>query len=509
MNAPVLIRYSLFFRSALYAVRIASFLLPELSSTVLASQSVTLEWDRDSSPAVNYRVYHGTASGRYSDTIEVGKANTATLLNLAAGKTHYFVVTAYNGARESRPSNEVSFTTSPTPTATPDPPPTSPNALKLGETALLPLADTGKGSLLVAQKATLTKAAILRSMTFYVTKAAGWLKLGVYDASGVGGGPGKLVGGTSAFTPNTGWNTVRVAYLVLMTPGVYWIVHWPSSNDLAFAKTLSRGTTYSYNIAFSWFFPKTFDLTKATQETVDYSLYANLTPSAASTPAPTPTPPPSNPSSSTSVIKNYTTNFSRLENPVSENGNWVNGGVTGIDWTNVRTMPGMAVGTMPGNAGGDAQYADSTAVLAGRWGPNQSAQATIFVAQSSGDSDPFEEVELRLRTTIKPYSINGYEINCSVSTSPQHYYMQIVRWNGPIGDWTELGGRVVHAVNGDVIMATANGSTITAYLNGSAIFSVDDGTFTNGSPGIGFFLQGATGINANFGFSDFTAATLP
>ena len=505
MNAPVLIRCSFFFRSALCAVRIASLLLPELSSTVQADQSVTLEWDRDNSPALSYRLHRGTASGRYNETIEVGKANKATLLNLAAGKTYYFVVTAYNGALESRPSNEVSFTTSPTQTATPDPPPTAPNVLKLGETAILPLGDTGEGSLLFAQKATLTKAATLRSMTFYVTKAAGWLKLGVYDASGAGGGPGKLVGGTSAFTPQTGWNTVRVAYLVLMTPGVYWIVHWPSSNDLAFAKTMSRGTAYSYNATFSWFFPKTFDLTKATQEAVNYSLYANLTPSAASTP----TPPSPHPPSSTSVIKTYTTSFSRMENPVSENGNWINGGVTGIDWTNVRTTPGMAVGTIPGNAGGNARYADSTAVLAGSWGPNQSAQATIFVAQASGDSNLFEEVELRLRTTIKPYSINGYEINCSVSTNPHNYYMQIVRWNGPIGNWTELDGREVHAVNGDVIMATANGSTITAYLNGNAIFSVDDNTFASGSPGIGFFIQGATGLNANFGFSDFTATTLP
>jgi hypothetical protein len=124
MNAPVLIRYSFFFRSALCAVRIASLLLPELSSTVQASQNVTLEWDRDNSPALSYRLHHDTASGRYSDTIEVGKTNTATLLNREAGKTHYFVVTAYNGALESRPSNEVFFTTSPTQTATPDPPPT-------------------------------------------------------------------------------------------------------------------------------------------------------------------------------------------------------------------------------------------------------------------------------------------------------------------------------------------------------------------------------------------------
>jgi hypothetical protein len=411
MNAPVLIRYGFFFRSALCAIRIASLFLPELSSTVQASQSLTLEWDRDTSTAVSYRLYHGTSSRHYSETIDVGKTNTATLLNLAAGKIHYFVVTAYNGALESLPSNEVSFTTSPTPTATPDPPPSSPNQLKLGETSILPLGDTGEGNLLVAQKATLTKAATLRSMTFYVTEAAGWLKLGVYDASGAGGGPGKLVGGTSAFTPHTGWNTVRVAYLVLMTPGVYWIVHWPSSNELAFAKTMSTGAAYSYNVTFGWFFPKIFDLTKATQETVNYALYANLTPSAASTPAsspastPTPTPPRADPSSPTSVIRSYTTNFPRMENPVSENGSWINGGSAGVDWTNVRTMPGMAVGTIPGNVSGNAQYADSTAVLAGSWGPNKSAQATIFVAQASGDSGVFEEVELRLRTTIKAYSI--------------------------------------------------------------------------------------------------------
>jgi hypothetical protein len=201
----------------------------------------------------------------------------------------------------------------------------------------------------------------------------------------------------------------------------------------------------------------------------------------------------------------YTTNFPLLENPISAGGNWINGGITGLDWTNVQTSTGLAFGTMSGIDVGDAQYADSTAVLAGTWGPSQTAQATIAVNQASGDSGVFEEVELRLRTTITPGSITGYEINCSVSTNPSNYYIQIVRWNGPLGSWTELNGTEMHGVNGDVLTATISGSTITAYLNGAQVLQATDDTFSTGSPGIGFFLQGAIGLNANYGFSSFSA----
>ena len=155
---------------------------------------------------------------------------------------------------------------------------------------------------------------------------------------------------------------------------------------------------------------------------------------------------------------------------------------------------------MPGNAGGNAEYADSTAVLSGSWGPNQTAQATVFVT-TPPPSYAFEEVEVRLRTTITPNSITGYEINCSVSTDPQKSYMQLVRWNGPLGSFTVLKGVTAHAVSGDILKATINGSTITAYLNGNQMFQYNDSTFTSGSPGIGFYLQGATGVNANYGFS--------
>jgi hypothetical protein len=197
----------------------------------------------------------------------------------------------------------------------------------------------------------------------------------------------------------------------------------------------------------------------------------------------------------------YTTNFPLTENPLSESGKWINGGTTGLDWTNVRTTPGLAFGTQTGSI----KYNDSTAVLAGPWGPTQTAQATVAVTSASGASGVFEEVALRLRTTITAHSITGYEINCAVSTTQN--YIQIVRWNGPFGSFTQLDGRSAGpCVNGDVLKATINGSTITVYRNGAAVFSVNDSTYTSGSPGVGLYLQGGdSSLNGNFGFSSFAA----
>jgi hypothetical protein len=194
----------------------------------------------------------------------------------------------------------------------------------------------------------------------------------------------------------------------------------------------------------------------------------------------------------------YTTNFPLTENPISEGGNWINGGTTGLKWVNVRTSPGFAFGTESGSVNFD----DSTAILTGSWSADQSAEARVSVRHA--DSGVFEEVEIRLRSTISANVNKGYEINCSVV--PGNPYMQIVRWNGAFGSWTLLDARDVGCSNGDTLKATASGSTITAYKNGNAVFSVHDGTFTSGSPGIGFYLSGGgSSLNANFGFSSFTA----
>jgi hypothetical protein len=432
----------------------------------------------------------GTSHGKYSQTIDVGYTTTASVSNLTAGETYFFVVSAYNSVGDSLPSNEVSFTPS-SATAPRNP---GDSRVFLGNTRVLPLADQGYENLLVAQKTALRQSATLESMSVYVVEAAGSLKLGVYDASGEGGTPGKLVGGTGVFVPHAGWNTVEAAYQVRMGPGIYWIAYWANNNGLVLAKAKS-GVSYYYRITFDWLFPKIFHLTLATRDRVNWSLYATLKAS----PFQATIPPPANPP----PMVSYTTNFRLLENPISENGNWVNGGVEGISWTNVRTTGGMAVGTMPGNG---YSYSDSTAVLTGTWGPNQTSQAVVVTGNQNVSA--VEEAELRLRTTIKPRSITGYEI-CFRNAAPEGYVV-IVRWNGPPGSFTTLAsenGAYQGIRNGDVIKASMVGGTITAYINGVLVCQATDSTFTSGSPGIGFLLDGATGINANYGFSSFSATS--
>ena len=103
---------------------------------------------------------------------------------------------------------------------------------------------------------------------------------------------------------------------------------------------------------------------------------------------------------SNTSLRPYSTTFPLTENPTSEGGNWINGKAVGVDWGDVRTTPGLAFGT---NAGG---YADPTAILTGNWGPDQVVQATVHsVNQTDG---LYEEVELRLHSTISNHSNTGY-----------------------------------------------------------------------------------------------------
>ena len=57
----------------------------------------------------------------------------------------------------------------------------------------------------------------------------------------------------------------------------------------------------------------------------------------------------------------YTTDFDSTENPISENGKWKSGRCTGLDWTDVRIINGMACGTQSGIDSGITMYNDSYA----------------------------------------------------------------------------------------------------------------------------------------------------
>jgi hypothetical protein len=201
----------------------------------------------------------------------------------------------------------------------------------------------------------------------------------------------------------------------------------------------------------------------------------------------------------------YATNFPVAENPISEGRNWINGQAEGADWANVRTTAGFAFGTESGKV----RYGDSTALLAGAWGANQTAQATVHTVNQSDDF--YEEVELRLRSSLSAHRATGYEVNFRCSKTAKAY-TQIVKWNGRLGSFKILKtaeGPQFGVADGDVVKATISGDVITSYINGVQVLRATDDSYRSGSPGMGFYLERATGVNADFGFTKFAATDGP
>jgi hypothetical protein len=203
----------------------------------------------------------------------------------------------------------------------------------------------------------------------------------------------------------------------------------------------------------------------------------------------------------------YSTGFPSSENPLSEGGKWVTGKTVGLDWNDPRSDPGRVyASTLCGL--GSSRYDDNIAHLDTSYStftPNQYAQATVFKVAGYSTSGG-HEVELLLRFEITAHSARGYEILWGISG-----YMAIVRWNGPLGDYTPLydpgAGSISVPNDGDVFRAEISGNTITAYKNGSVVGTVSDSTYVGGQPGMGFWpVDGAT--PENLGWKSWEAGNL-
>jgi hypothetical protein len=114
-----------------------------IQGSLQASQSVILGWQPSSDPnAVGYRIYYGTSSHNYSDTISVGNQTSVTIDGLADGVTYYFAATTFNAQnQESGFSNEASYQV---------PPGTDTNA---APTMQIQMASTGQFTLTVSGSA--------------------------------------------------------------------------------------------------------------------------------------------------------------------------------------------------------------------------------------------------------------------------------------------------------------------------------------------------------------------
>lgn len=223
------------------------------------------------------------------------------------------------------------------------------------------------------------------------------------------------------------------------------------------------------------------------------------------------------------AVRSYSTDFPLDEDPISEGGIWVNGKADGVDWTDVITKDGVAYGAPSrmeseehrveqGNLEGEdagapiGDYDDPTAVIAGEWGSNQRARATVHSRNPTDEY--FQEVQIRLRTVIEPKSCTGYEVFWRCLKTDQGY-AEIVRWNGPVGDFTSLQkifGADYGVEHGDVVEATIEGNVLRGFINGVEVISATDDTFGSGCPGVGFnFGVGET--NVDHGFSSFEVET--
>jgi hypothetical protein len=202
-------------------------------------------------------------------------------------------------------------------------------------------------------------------------------------------------------------------------------------------------------------------------------------------------------------LRNYSTEFDTTENPLSENDAWTH---NGLAWTRVITDGGVAYGTQIGTPppGG---YDDSYAYLSG-FSPDHSAEGILFESPTA-DLSCSKEVEILLRWSDTENIARGYEVLFSINNNR----IEIVRWNGPLGDFSYLARGPVgqhYFKTGDICRAEVSGTkpaTITAYVNDIKLLQATDrnNAWMDGQPGIGFFRR-SCGTNRDVGFSAFRAA---
>ena len=199
----------------------------------------------------------------------------------------------------------------------------------------------------------------------------------------------------------------------------------------------------------------------------------------------------------------YTTDFDLTEAPLSESRAWHH---DGLDWTKVDSANGIAYGTqaLGVTRSGPTGYDDSYAYLSG-FPPDQQARAVVHLGSIDGSCT--HEVEIILRWADSAHDARGYECNVAFDGS----YAQIVRWNGPVGDYTYLkNGNVPGGIHdGDTVSASVVGDQITLSVNGVVRATATDATFATGNPGIAFW-RGMSGCGSlgDYGFTQFTASSI-
>ena len=192
-------------------------------------------------------------------------------------------------------------------------------------------------------------------------------------------------------------------------------------------------------------------------------------------------------------VRSYRTRFQLDEDPISEGGMWINGKTDGIDWADVVTEDGVAHGGMTrmavaerraeqGNLDarrdGRRRRSGTTTTRprcsAGDWGRNQHVKATVFSRNQT--EEYFQEVEIRLRSTIAPHSCTGYEVfwRCLKTDERLRRDRQVEREGR---DWTSLArsrGRSTASRTATWSRPRSSATSSGRYINGVEVLSATD-----------------------------------
>ena len=79
--------------------KISFFLVLFLFPVSAFCGEVTFTWDTNTEPDIaGYKVYYGTSSGDYTQSVDVGNTTGYTQTGIQDGVTYYFASTAYDTA---------------------------------------------------------------------------------------------------------------------------------------------------------------------------------------------------------------------------------------------------------------------------------------------------------------------------------------------------------------------------------------------------------------------------
>lgn len=314
-----------------------------------------------------------------------------------------------------------------------------------GETAVLGVDDGNNSGLLVSQLVSLAQSGTLQSLSFYVTQAAGMLRLGIYSASGPGGGPGSKLAETAEFSPVVGWNTVPVATPVILAAGSYWLAYLSNSNSLRF-RNAGSGSGKWYSVSYGPL-PATY-LTSPSGGSYHWSFYGTIGTSAA---------PPNQPptvaaaAANPGTVTGTTTSLSVLGAD--------DAGESGLRYTWATTGSPPAAVSFSANGSNSAKSTTATFTRAGTY----SLAVTIADAQGATVSS---NVSVTVNQTLTSVIVTPASV--SVSTGATQAFAasgrdQFSQSMSAAFTWTVSGGGTINASGGFTAGSSAGGPhTVTA-----------------------------------------------